>query len=49
MGRLGYEAIMTRDYNLIMALTVITAVLTVLGNLAADLIYAWVDPRIRVQ
>jgi peptide/nickel transport system permease protein len=49
MGRLGYEAIMTRDYNLIMALTVVTAVLTIFGNLLADLLYAVVDPRIRVK
>jgi len=49
MGRLGYDAIMARDYNLIMALTVFTALLTVLGNLIADLVYAWVDPRIRVH
>jgi len=49
MGRLGYEAIMTRDYNMIMALTVLTAFLTVMGNFLADLIYAWVDPRIRVR
>src|SRR5579872_1692009 len=47
MGRLGYEAIMTRDYNLIMAITVISAVLTVAGNFIADLLYAYVDPRIR--
>jgi len=47
MGRLGFDAIMSRDYNLIMALTVITALLTVLGNLLADILYAWVDPRIR--
>ena len=32
MGRLGYEAIMTRDYNLIMAITVISAGLTVAGQ-----------------
>lgn len=49
MGRLGYDAIMSRDYNLIMALTIITALLTVLGNLLADILYAWVDPRIRVK
>lgn len=49
MGRLGYDAIMARDYNVIMALTVFTAVLTVIGNLAADIVYAWADPRIRVQ
>jgi peptide/nickel transport system permease protein len=47
MGRLGYEAIMTRDYNLIMAITVISAGLTVLGNFLADLLYAYADPRIR--
>jgi peptide/nickel transport system permease protein len=49
MGRLGYDAIMTRDYNLIMAITVISAVLTVLGNFLADLLYAYADPRIRYR
>lgn len=49
MGRLGYEAIMTRDYNLIMAITVFSAALTVLGNFIADILYAYADPRIRYQ
>ena len=49
MGRLGYDAILSRDYNLIMALTVFSAVLTVIGNLTADVVYAWADPRIRVK
>jgi peptide/nickel transport system permease protein len=49
MGRLGYEAIMTRDYNLIMAITVISAGLTVFGNFLADLLYAYADPRIRYR
>lgn len=49
MGRLGYEAIMTRDYNLIMAITVISGVLTVLGNFLADFLYAYADPRIRYR
>jgi peptide/nickel transport system permease protein len=49
MGRLGYEAIMTRDYNLIMAITVISAGLTVLGNFMADMLYGYVDPRIRYR
>jgi len=49
MGRLGYEAIMTRDYNLIMAITVISAGLTVLGNFLADVLYAYADPRIRYR
>jgi peptide/nickel transport system permease protein len=49
MGRLGYEAIMTRDYNLIMAITVISAALTVFGNFIADVLYAYADPRIRYR
>lgn len=49
MGRLGYDAIMTRDYNLIMAITVISGALTVLGNFLADLLYAYADPRIRYR
>lgn len=47
IGRLFFEAVMTRDYPLIMASVVITAVLTMLGNLLADISYALVDPRIR--
>ncbi len=47
MGRLGYDAIMTRDYPVIMANSFIVAVLTLIGNLLADLMYGLVDPRIR--
>ncbi|MBN1823213.1 MAG: ABC transporter permease [Endomicrobiales bacterium] len=49
MGRLGYEAIMSRDYPVIMAVGTIAAVLTLLGNLLADLTYTWADPRIRYK
>jgi len=47
MGLLFYEAVLARDYPLIMGITVIGAVLTLMGNLLADLAYAWADPRIR--
>jgi len=47
LGRMSYLAVLRRDYPLIMATTVLFAVMTVLGNLLADLGYAWVDPRIR--
>lgn len=47
MGLLFYEAVLARDYPLVMGITVIGAVLTLLGNLLADLAYAWADPRIR--
>ncbi len=49
MGRLGYQAIMSRDYPVIMGIGIITAFLTLLGNLIADLLYAYYDPRIRYQ
>ena len=48
MGRLFYEAVMARDYPVVMALVTIGAVLTMLGNLLADLAYAYADPRIRI-
>lgn len=47
IGRLFYEAVMTRDYPLIMAEVVLAAILTMVGNLIADISYAVVDPRIR--
>jgi len=49
MGRLGYEAIMSRDYPVIMCVGTIVAVLTLIGNLLADIAYAYVDPRIRYK
>ncbi|MDH5174617.1 MAG: ABC transporter permease, partial [Elusimicrobiota bacterium] len=49
MGRLGYQAIMARDYPVIMGVGVIAALLTLLGNLIADITYAFVDPRIRYR
>lgn len=49
MGRLGYEAIMARDYPVVMGVGTIVAFLTLLGNFLADITYAYVDPRIRYQ
>jgi peptide/nickel transport system permease protein len=46
MGRLAVNAIFLRDYQVIMGTTLIAAVLVVLGNLIADILYAFVDPRI---
>ena len=47
MGLLGVEAIANRDYQILMGLTLFTAVLVLLGNLLADIMYSFVDPRIR--
>jgi len=46
-GRLFYASVMARDYPVIMALLVLAAVLTLLGNLLADIGYGLADPRIR--
>jgi peptide/nickel transport system permease protein len=46
MGRLGVEAIFLRDYQMIMGVTMIAAVLVVIGNMIADILYAIADPRI---
>jgi peptide/nickel transport system permease protein len=49
LGLLGYEAILTRDFPTILTLNFIAAVLTLLGILISDLLYALVDPRIRLE
>ena len=46
MGRYGFEAILTRDYNVVMAILLISSLLTLIGMLISDILYAIVDPRI---
>lgn len=46
MGQLTVSAINERDYPVIMGITLISAVMVVVGNLVADLLYAVADPRI---
>jgi len=47
MGKLFYDGVMMRDYPLIMGILVIGAVMTLVGNMLADVGYALADPRIR--
>lgn len=49
MGKFFFESIRTRDYQVIMGLTLIFSVLTLLGQLLADVLYAVVDPRVRLE
>jgi len=49
MGQLFYSSTMSRDYPTIMGILVIGAVLTLFGNLIADISYALADPRVRVR
>jgi peptide/nickel transport system permease protein len=46
MGRLFFESIGQRDYNVIMGLVLMFSVLTLAGQLLADILYAVVDPRV---
>ncbi|MCA0991978.1 ABC transporter permease [Alkalihalobacillus hwajinpoensis] len=47
MGSLGIQSIVAREYPVIMALNLFTSILVMSGNLLADVMYAWADPRIR--
>lgn len=49
MGRLFFESITERDYPTVMGLTLVFAVLTLSAQLLADVLYAVVDPRIRLD
>ncbi len=47
MGRLGYEAILSRDFPVILTLNFFTAILVLIGTFVSDMLYAIVDPRIK--
>ena len=47
MGRLGYEAIMSYDYPVVMGVGVIITFVTLVGIFLSDILYAFIDPRIR--
>lgn len=49
MGKLTFEAILSRDYNLVMGIFTISAILTLLGILISDILYVLVDPRISFE
>lgn len=49
MGRLGIESIASRDFPVVMAVTMILALMVIVGNLLADISYSFVDPRIRLD
>ena len=49
LGRLTFDAINTRDYPVLMAMFVFVGILVVIANLITDIVYAWLDPRIRLQ
>lgn len=49
LGRLGVQAALGRDYPLVMAITLFVSAAVVIVNLLMDLLYLWIDPRIRLE
>lgn len=49
MGKLAFDAIMSRDYPVVMGTLVFSAILTLIGLLLSDVFYAIVDPRIELR
>jgi peptide/nickel transport system permease protein len=49
LGRLIYQALMQQDIYMVMASTIINTVMLIVGNFIADILLAWVDPRVRLQ
>jgi ABC-type dipeptide/oligopeptide/nickel transport system permease component len=48
MGGSFVAAVTDRDYPVVLGVTLVYAALVVVSNLVVDLLYAWLDPRIRV-
>jgi peptide/nickel transport system permease protein len=49
MGRLGVEAALSRDYPLVLAITLVISATVALATLIVDVVYVWIDPRIRLH
>ena len=49
MGYLGLNSVFSRDYPVVMGITLISAAFVILGNLLADIGYAFVDPRVKYE
>jgi peptide/nickel transport system permease protein len=48
IGRLMYDALVARDYNVVIGVFIVTSLIVILANLVVDLLYRFVDPRTRV-
>ncbi len=49
MGRFFITAVMNRDYDLILGTTMVFAVLLIVANMFVDIVYQWLDPRLRME
>ena len=49
IGRFFVTGALNRDYTLVLGITILYGALIILFNLLADLCYAWLDPRVRLE
>jgi peptide/nickel transport system permease protein len=49
LGTLAFDALFQRDINLLMGILFLSSVMVVVVNLAIDLLYSWLYPRIEVE
>jgi peptide/nickel transport system permease protein len=49
LGKVAAEAFGARDYQIVLGVTILGAVLVVVGNIVADVLHALADPRVRAR
>ena len=49
IGRLAFEAVLVRDYNLLLGIFIVASVMVIAFNLLTDVLYTIVDPRIELD
>ncbi|MEZ4684072.1 MAG: ABC transporter permease subunit [Caldilineaceae bacterium] len=49
MGRLIVDGVFNRDYPLVMGSVVVAALMFIIGLLISDVLYTWLDPRVRLK
>lgn len=49
LGRLAFEAVLRRDYNVLLGVLLLSSLLVIVVNIAVDLLHAWLDPRIEMR
>jgi ABC-type dipeptide/oligopeptide/nickel transport system permease component len=49
LGRLTVQALLNRDFPVVLAAVSLTSVIYTLLNLGVDLLYGWLDPRVRAR
>lgn len=49
LGRLAFEAVMSRDFSVLLGILLLSSLLVIVANILIDLVQAWLDPRIEVR